>query len=640
MRLVIILIFCIMLIAQLQAVTAHEADSLHNIVSNTKSDSLRVSALNKLAFHYLFSNKPRAVELLMQSEKIAVSKHLMHGLNEIIYTRGVIHDISGRKDSAYIYFNKSLEFSRKHGHKVIEIRSLNGLGMNSWNSAKYQPALDFFFKAMQLNDKLPGEDQLSASIFLNNIGLIYQELKLFDKALEYHLKAYAIRKDQNLVKDIVSSLNNIGICYKESNKPEMAVQTFQEGLKLALSSQNYIDYSKLTNNLADTYIMQKKYQKAVDLIVSRIDNTNFTGGNPRDYILAYGKMAIAFSKLGKPDEAIQTGEKGLEILRNDSSLRSLADDVYYALTMAWYLKGDFEKADFYLQKYHDELRRNHSRENSLAIAEMEVKYETEKKESALLISAQKLESQRTFTAFSLTFVVLILVVLYLFFLNKDKRSRLRIANQESRVAGLLVEAEQNERSRIARDLHDGVSQKLAVIQMHLSMTEDTKGLQNANALLQQTITDVRGISHNLYPPDLEKGLIPALRHLCEQNNFINKKTVFELILHGLTDDLNVSNNTERMIFRVVQEITNNALKYAEATRVDICLKYQKKLLLLSISDNGIGFDTSELSNKAGIGLKNITERIRQIGGEVEIRSENGAGTSFHIIIPVTSWSKG
>jgi tetratricopeptide (TPR) repeat protein len=195
MRLVIILIFCIMLIAQLQAVTAHEADSLHNIVSNTKSDSLRVSALNKLAFHYLFSNKPRAVELLMQSEKIAVSKHLMHGMNEIIYTRGVIHDISGRKDSAYFYFNKSLEFSRKHGHKVIEIRSLNGLGMNSWNSAKYQPALDFFFKAMQLNDKLPGEDQLSASIFLNNIGLIYQELKLFDKALEYHLKAYAIRKD-------------------------------------------------------------------------------------------------------------------------------------------------------------------------------------------------------------------------------------------------------------------------------------------------------------------------------------------------------------------------------------------------------------------------------------------------------------
>jgi signal transduction histidine kinase/Flp pilus assembly protein TadD len=640
MRKFFVLILCFATALHLHAISPQQADSLHNVVVNTKSDSLRVSALNKLAFHYLFNDISRAEELLLQSGRIAVSKHLKHGMNEIIYTRGVIHDVSGRKDSAYFYFNKSLEFSRKHGHKVIEIRSLNGLGMNSWNSAKYQPALDFFFRAMELNEKLPAKDQLSASIFLNNIGLIYQELKLFDKALEYHLKAYEIRKAQNLVKDIVSSLNNIGICYDESNKPEIAEQYFQEGLKLALSSQNYIDYFKLSNNLADTYIVQKKYQKAVDLILSIIDDSSITGRNPRNNILAYGKMAIAFSKLRKPDEAIQTGEKALEILRNDSSLRSLADDVYYALTMAWYLKGDYEKADYYLQKYHVELRRNHSKENSLAIAEMEVKYETGKKEAALAISAQKLRSQRIFTAFSLTFVVLILVVLYLFFLNRDKRTRLKIANQESRVAGLLVEAEQNERSRIARDLHDGVSQKLAVIQMHLSMEENSSGTQNLNSLLQKTIDDVRTISHNLYPPDLDKGLVPALTHLCDQNNFVNRKTVFELILHGLNDDLNLNSNTQHLIFRIVQEITNNALKYAEATKVDIVMNLQKNVLLLSVADNGIGFDISDVGNTSGIGLKNITERVNQIGGEIEIKSEIGVGTTFNIKIPVTSWSKG
>jgi signal transduction histidine kinase len=121
---------------------------------------------------------------------------------------------------------------------------------------------------------------------------------------------------------------------------------------------------------------------------------------------------------------------------------------------------------------------------------------------------------------------------------------------------------------------------------------------------------------------------------------VNRKTVFELILHGLNDDLNLNSNTQHLIFRIVQEITNNALKYAEATKVDIVMNLQKNVLLLSVADNGIGFDISDVGNTSGIGLKNITERVNQIGGEIEIKSEIGVGTTFNIKIPVTSWSKG
>ena len=388
------------------------------------------------------------------------------------------------------------------------------------------------------------------------------------------------------------------------------------------------------NNLADTYNVLKEYNKSIALIEKAIKEEQIVFNNPRSSILSYGKLAIAYSKLNKPDKAIQVAEKGLVILKNDSSLRSLSDEIYYALTMSYYLKNEIEKADFYQEKYFEEIRRNFSKDNNLAIAEMEVRYETEKKEQEILISNQKLRSQKIFTAFSLTFVVLLMVVLYLIFQNRDKKQKLKIANQESKVAILLVEAEQKERARIARDLHDGVSQKLAVIQMHLSMNEDTESMKNVNELLGQTITDVRGISHNLYPPDLDKGLLPALNYLCDQNNFINKNTEFKLSLNGFTDQNGLNKNIEHLIFRIVQEIANNTLKYAQAAVLELNLNLTNHFLELNISDNGIGFDTSILNTKSGIGLKNITERVNQIGGKIEITAALGAGTSFRIKIPL------
>jgi signal transduction histidine kinase len=150
----------------------------------------------------------------------------------------------------------------------------------------------------------------------------------------------------------------------------------------------------------------------------------------------------------------------------------------------------------------------------------------------------------------------------------------------------------------------------------------------------QTITEVRGISHNLYPPDLDKGLLPALNHLCDQNNFINKNTEFKLSLNGFTDQNGLNKNIEHLIFRIVQEIANNTLKYAQAAVLELNLNLTYHFLELNISDNGIGFDTSILSTKSGIGLKNITDRVNQLGGKIEIRSAIGSGTSFRIKIPL------
>lgn len=200
---------------------------------------------------------------------------------------------------------------------------------------------------------------------------------------------------------------------------------------------------------------------------------------------------------------------------------------------------------------------------------------------------------------------------------------------------MLVETEQNERSRIARDLHDSVSQKLAVMGMHLSLIEttQTEAVDNVTTMLQQAIADVRGISHNLYPKDLEKGILPALEHLCEQNNFANHDMGFSLKTDEAVRKAGLAKNIELVLFRIVQELTNNALKYSIATEVYIELGLKDGKIALNVADNGIGFDSAHLENAKGIGLKNMMDRIRQIGGKVDIQSSEGKGTRFIIEIP-------
>jgi len=169
--------------------------------------------------------------------------------------------------------------------------------------------------------------------------------------------------------------------------------------------------------------------------------------------------------------------------------------------------------------------------------------------------------------------------------------------------------------------------------MHLSLIEtpQVEAVDRVTEMLQQTIVDVRGISHNLYPKDLENGILPALEHLCEQNNFANHDLGFSLKVDESVREAGLSKNIELVLFRIVQELTNNALKYSEASEVVVELGLKNGLIALKVADNGIGFDPALLETAKGIGLRNLMERIRQIGGTVAIESKEG--TRFDIEIP-------
>ncbi len=207
--------------------------------------------------------------------------------------------------------------------------------------------------------------------------------------------------------------------------------------------------------------------------------------------------------------------------------------------------------------------------------------------------------------------------------------------QQQRTQAVL-EAEERERVRIARDLHDGIGQMLAAARMtlgnYLSQKKmDVPEIQNSLDLLEDSIREVREITHNMMPGSLTKfGLPSALKQFVNKINALDTLKV-DLQVVGIKERLD--EKIEMMLYRIVQEIISNIIRHAEATKVSIELIKHDNELILMIEDNGKGFDIQNIENQ-GIGLKNIATRVEYLNGYVNFDSTLGHGTSVVVEIPL------
>lgn len=209
--------------------------------------------------------------------------------------------------------------------------------------------------------------------------------------------------------------------------------------------------------------------------------------------------------------------------------------------------------------------------------------------------------------------------------------------QQQRTQAVL-EAEERERIRIARDLHDGIGQTLAAARMTLGNYVSQKKIeslemQNSLDLLEDSIKEIREISHNMMPSSLTKfGLTSALKQFTNKINALGKLEI-ELQIVGFKE--RSDERIELVLYRIIQEIISNIIKHAEAKKVSIELVRHDDELILIIEDNGRGFDTANTENH-GIGLKNIATRVEYLNGNVNFDSSIGKGTSVVIEIPLNS----
>lgn len=236
--------------------------------------------------------------------------------------------------------------------------------------------------------------------------------------------------------------------------------------------------------------------------------------------------------------------------------------------------------------------------------------------------------------------------------RKTHEDKLREAQQEraedlKRYSQMAQKAQEDERHRISRELHDDICQRLSALRLQLNVLEDAlatrkkigpRRLQSLKKDVDSLITEVRTISYGLRPSTLDHfGLTTSLKMLCKEFKKVNPMEIdFET---NMTPNRRYDPNIELALFRIAQEALANCIKHAESNRASLTITEKERTLAMSIVDYGKGFDFQEYSHRDAsdkhFGLANIRERIEYCGGTFTLQSSVGNGTSIHITVPVS-----
>ena len=360
----------------------------------------------------------------------------------------------------------------------------------------------------------------------------------------------------------------------------------------------------------------KKLLEELKPLVKKVNSTNWT----QDYDATVAEYE-ALSNV--KSENIASIEAQIPTLKANKQYEKLSL-FYSVLKKQAVKKNDFKNA----LVFEEEITKVNDSMGSILmqnkIIELETKYQTQKKQQQIQLQEKTIVNKNTTIAFlaSLFAALFLVVVVYI---NKQKQKKLQTEKQNAQqYTKQLLEKTEEERKRIASDLHDSVSHELLSLKNTFEEKTDV-----TNSKIDAIINDIRIISRNLHQIMFDKiGLKESIIQLVERTQLTNNFMVTADIEY--TSDL--LSSTELQIYRIVQESLSNIIKYAQAIAAKITISENEKYILIVIKDNGKGFNVTEtLNGKMAFGLHNIIERSRAIGGEAKIVSTE-KGTIINIEI--------
>lgn len=383
-----------------------------------------------------------------------------------------------------------------------------------------------------------------------------------------------------------------GMYHARKDDWQNAIDSLDKGLSIARHLNRGYDMSSILFEKYDVYKRRKKYAEAREILQQVYQYSQLMPlTNNRRLILH--ELAETEAALGHEKEAYQWLDQ----------YSKLSDSVAKAGT-------------------------------TVQIAALEAKFKSSEKERALLELHNKSKIQRILLGGG----IILLSVILLFFLYRSRRLKLEgrqqlqslQQQQQIELTSALLNGEERERRRLARDLHDGLGGTLAGIKVRLS-EQDNPALQKIIKELDNAVRELRHIAHNMMPESLiRSGLEVALNDLCESSG--NGRTKVVLQMMDISSDL--PKPTQLMIYRIVQELLSNVIKHARATEVFVQCSQTEDIFYITVEDDGVGFDKELLKDRKGIGLDNIRHRVGFLKGRLEIDTETEKGTTVNIEINV------
>lgn len=611
-------------------------DSLTALINSAKHDTLRIRYSYDLAWHYRDSDPEKFHQLSDSALKSSLKINYLFGIAKGHILNGIMNTIQGNFDQAekdYLACKKI----REQMHDTLGVAAvLNNIGANHLYLGNLQKALDYFFQSLRIEETCSGSAQHIAQSYVN-IGDVYMAMKEFDKAIEYFNKYMEVNKGLGNIYSVPEVFANLGNAWLMKGDLAKAHFYFSEGIRVCHETGNLNTEAASLAGLGN-YYSQKEMNDSAMVCFKKAIKIHEEIGNLESLVNTLNDMGNTLINMKREDEAIGVLYKSVSIGRNIGAKKAIAGS-YKTLAAAYERKKDFQnafEAEKYYNLYTDSVL---NEENSRNIAEMEAKFKNEKAIRENLQLTRENESKELEIARKQNLIYLfsglagISLLGSLFVYNRKKLQQQRLLNEEIRKQEMLrlkaiINAQEEEQKRMAAELHDGLGSMLSAARIQLAAMEDNSAngskIKTTLDAIDDSCRELRNISHNLMPAILmNAGLFPALKELFHRLE-LTSRIRFSLDVDPAIPE--VKNESAIHLYRIVQELSNNIIKYAQATEVHVSANLENNMLSLMMEDNGKGFNTDELKNSKGNGWYNIHSRLQLIKGEIEMDSQPGNGT--------------
>ena len=638
-------------------------DSLERVLKLAKLDTSRVNIMNRLIDAYNGVDSLKAFQRGNEALRISKKIDYLKGIADAYIQLGGLYRDYSINEKAQEYLKEGIKFAEK-----LVQQDSSKANLKTWINGNYFLATSYgdqgqLEEEIELTDKvLPVAEAIGDSLFLanahTNLGLKKVIFGLFDEA---H-----------------TSISRGGAIYEALGNPEKG-------------NYNRIQFAKLLYHM-DSLDQMKKVLDKVKIDMQRgsndFDRLNFQLEESL-YYMATESYNKSLESLDKARKYVQGDENSLQsgallqryafvyAKKNDfENAKKYASDYYDAsksrndslsMFQALYKRSEFSVAqkDFKSAYYDyvaafDLYEAINTTEAANKYKEIELKYkkaenesailklENEKKESALVLEQRK--SQTYLLTGIVSLLALLLLLGYFFYRSKLRKAKLKETEQvaevnylkqeqKNQIFSAMIEGQEKERKRLAIDLHDGLGGRLSGISMNLSKLDKDepkkypkKQLQKVMKDLDDSLTELRTIARNMMPETLVKfGLQAALKDYC--SSMTGQDTKVTLQFYG--NEKGIEPSEQVTMYRVIQELINNAIKHAKASEVLVQYMREGNQVDITVEDNGVGFKKEIVENKgSGMGLSNLRTRVAYLKGDLDFQSQENEGTTVNVHLTV------
>lgn len=596
-------------------------NKLKIITARLKIDSLTAKVLTEEGYCNFYTGNYRKAALAFDSAGL-----LWKGTNNISYAKSLNNKGNAMMYNSEYYkslltFFEALRIFESENNEKGQAGVLGNIGLVYESIGDWDYALYYGKKALSLKIKI--SDSTGMANGYGNIGNLYMNKEIPDSAIHYQLLSLEINRLIDNRPGISNALGNIGNAFRKKNLPDSAIGFLQEAVKISKNLGNAENNANFLNNLAESFLSKNdlpaayRYAMQAEAYVPEITDKEFL---QQHYDLMYR---------------------------------------YYKAT------GDKSKSFEYLEKLNVVNDSLFNEKINIQNEKLSVEYEYNQKKltDSLAFQSQLSVSEKKATASRNKFIISALLLLLTASLAAIWYSRVKLLKKKNQLvqqnaemqaqkiselekekqlfaSQALLRGQEEERSRLSKELHDGLGGLLSgvkhsILNMKENMIlteENTRAFERSVQMIDNSVKELRRVAHNMMPEALAKfGLADAINDYCKA---INASGAVRVIYQNFGDTEKYDKSVETNVYRIIQELINNVIKHAGAAQVLVQTVCNPDRVSITVEDNGNGFDVSTLKDSAGTGWSNIRSRADFLKGTIDIDSQPGKGTSVNIELQV------